>query len=73
MVEEYDSFASNRVLDVVPGLVDKPTVSSKLLYNVKKALDGSVEKHKVRFVAIGFSQVEGIDYNENFAPIERYS
>jgi len=40
---------------------------------VKQAVDGSVEKHKARFVSRGFSQVKGIDYNDNFSPIERYS
>ena len=32
-----------------------------------------MEKHKARFVAHGFLQVEGIDYDETFAPIARYS
>ena len=34
---------------------------------------GSVEKHKAIFVAKGFSQVEGIDYEENFALVARFS
>jgi len=37
------------------------------------ALQGSVEKHKARSVAHGFSQVEGIDYDETFALVARYS
>ena len=32
-----------------------------------------MEKHKARFVARGFSQVEGIDYDETFVPVARYS
>jgi len=48
-------------------------VSSRWLYKVKQVVDGNVEKHKARFVAHGFSQVKGIDYNETFAPIEMYS
>jgi len=40
---------------------------------VKKVVDGSVEKHKARFVACGFSQVERINYDENFSPVARYS
>jgi len=48
-------------------------VRSCWLYKVKKATDGSVEKHRVRFVAHGFSQVEGIDYDKTFSPGLRYS
>ena len=73
MVEEYDSIIQNSVWDVVPRSEDTSMVSSQWLYKVKQAADGSVEKHKARFVARGFSQVEGIDYDETFAPIERYS
>ena len=40
---------------------------------MKHAADGSVEKYKARFVARGFSQKEGIDYEETFAPIARYT
>ena len=39
----------------------------------KHAADGSIEKYKARFVARGFSQKEGIDYEETFAPIARYT
>jgi hypothetical protein len=73
MVEEYDSIVRNSVWDVVPRPEDKSVVSSHWLYKVKQAADGSVEKHKARFVARGFSQVEGIDYDETFAPVARYS
>ena len=40
---------------------------------MKQAADGSVEKYKARFVARGFSQIEGINYEETFAPVARYS
>ena len=32
-----------------------------------------MEKYKAIFVARGFSQIEGIDYEETFAPVARYS
>ena len=39
----------------------------------KHAANGSIEKYKARFVERGFSQKEGIDYEETFAPIARYT
>ena len=37
------------------------------------AIDGSIEKYKEIFVAIGLSQKEGIDYEETFDPVVRYT
>jgi hypothetical protein len=48
-------------------------VSSKWLYKIKHVVDGSTEKHKARFVACGFSQKEGIDYEETFSHVSRYT
>jgi hypothetical protein len=73
MVEEYDSIVKNSVWDIVPRPIDKSVVGSRWIYKVKQAADGSVEKYKARFVARGFSQIEGIDYGETFAPVARYS
>ena len=73
MLEEYNSILTNDVWDVVPQPQGKSVVTSKWIYKVKFVVDGSVEKCKARFVARGFSQKEGIDYDETFAPVARYS
>jgi hypothetical protein len=41
------------------------------VYRTKYASDGSVGRHKGLVDAKGFSQVEGIDYNETFAPVAK--
>ena len=48
-------------------------VTSKWIYKIKHAANGSIEKYKSRFVPWGFSQKEGIEYEETFAPIARYT
>ena len=63
----------NDVWEVVPKLEGKLVVTSRWIYKVKFAADGNTEKHKARFVARGFSQVEGIDYDETFPRVARYT
>ena len=72
MVEEYDSIVRNNAWEIVPRPVGKSVVGSRWIYKVKQADGGSIEKYKARFVAQGFSQIEGIDYEETFAPVASY-
>ena len=51
----------------------KSVVSSKWIYKIKHAADRSIEKYKEIFVARGFSQKEGIDYEEIFALVAWYT
>ena len=55
MIEEYQSIMKNDVWDVVLRLEGKSIVTSKWIYKIKHAADGSIEKYKARFVARGFS------------------
>ena len=73
MIKEYQSIMNNGVWDVVPRPEGKSVVTSKWIYKIKHAADGSIEKYKEIFVAHGFSRKEGIDYEETFAPVARYT
>ena len=52
---------------------DKLVVSSKWIFKTKHSSYVSIEKYKARFVSRGFSQKEGINYEETFAPVARYT
>ena len=73
MVEEYNSIMVNDVWEVVPRPQDRSMVGSRWIYKIKYVADGSVEKYKARFVAKGYAQKEGIDYEETFAPVAKYT
>jgi hypothetical protein len=55
MLEEYMSIIKNNVWDIVSRPKDTSMVSSKWIYKIKHANDGSVEKLKEIFVARGFT------------------
>jgi hypothetical protein len=73
MTEEYQSIIKNNVWEIVPRPKSKNVVSSRWLFKIKHVVDGSIEKYKKRFVPRGFSQKKGIDFEETFAPIARYT
>jgi hypothetical protein len=55
MMEEYQSIMKNDVWDIVLRPEGKSVVTSKWIYKIKQIVDGSIKRHKMRFVARGFS------------------
>jgi hypothetical protein len=51
----------------------KSMAGSRWIFKIKHVADGSIEKYKARFVAKGFSWKEGVDYEETFALVARYT
>jgi hypothetical protein len=63
----------NDVWDIVLRPKGKFVVTSKWIYKIKHIVDGSIERHKMRFVARGFSRVEGKYYEETISHVARYT
>ena len=62
MKEEMSSMASNEVWDLVKLPDNVKDIGCKKVFKTKKDSLGNIERHKVRLVAKGFTQREGIDY-----------
>jgi hypothetical protein len=71
MKEELDQFAKNDVWDLVPRLKGTHVIGTKWVYKNKLNEKGEVVRNKARLVVQGYSQQEGIDYNETFSPVVR--
>eukprot|EP00253_Pinus_taeda_P022369 PITA_22369 len=67
MAKVYESIMKNDVWGVVLRPKGKSVVTLKWLYKIKYGTDGSIEKYIARFVARGFSQKEGEEYDDIFA------
>lgn len=71
MQSEIDVFIARNVFTLVPKPANSKTILCKWHLKKKLNLDGSLKKFKARLVARGFTQREGIDYQETFAPSSR--
>jgi len=69
---EYDAMLLMQVWKVLPKS-EVPTghnlIGTRFVFDVKSNPDGTLERMKARLVAQGFSQVEGVDFNETYAPV----
>ncbi|GJS83640.1 putative ribonuclease H-like domain-containing protein [Tanacetum coccineum] len=71
MQEELLQFKLQQVWTLVDLPNGKRAIGTKWVYRNKKDERGIVIKNKARLVAQGYTQEEGIDYDEVFAPVAR--
>ena len=72
MNSEMASLRENGVYELVDRPKGKKVVKSKWVFRVKTNEKGEIEKYKARVVAKGYSQVEGVDYDQTFSPTVRF-
>ncbi|KAL9987803.1 hypothetical protein ACROYT_G002165 [Oculina patagonica] len=67
MKEEMNSLTENNTFTLSPLPEGKNSVGGRWVYTIKESSNGA-KTYKARYVAKGYSQVRGVDYQETFAP-----
>jgi len=70
MQEELNNFTRNKVWS----LVERPKqniIGTKWVFRNKQDEHGVVTRNKARLVAQGYTQIEGLDFGETYAPVAR--
>src|SRR4051812_34665575 len=72
MHEELNNFTRNKVWSLVARPKENHNViGTKWVFKNKQDEHGQVTRNKARLVAQGFTQIEGLDFGETFAPVAR--
>jgi hypothetical protein len=69
MHEKLEYFERNQVWELVDPPPRCKSIGTKWVWKNKEGEKGEVVRNKSRLVAQGFTQMEGIDYEETFAPV----
>ena len=71
MNEEMMALLQNDTWEIIDLPKRKILVSCRWVFILKCKPDGSLDRHKARLVARGYTQTYGIDYQETFAPVAK--
>jgi hypothetical protein len=70
---EINTLIENDTWEIVPLPHDRTETKGKWVYAMKQSKQEGEVTYKARYVAKGYSQVEGIDYDETFSPTTRFT
>ena len=71
MQDEFNSLQENETWELVPLLPKRKLMQCKWVFQTKIVAYVSDFKYKAILVSKGYSQVQGVDYTETFAPVAK--
>jgi hypothetical protein len=71
MDRELSTLQQAGTWETVPCPTDKNVVDCKWVYRTKYSANGTIDKHKARLVARGFTQIYGVNYLETYSPVAK--
>jgi hypothetical protein len=71
MNDELDQIEKNNTWEMVHRPEGKNVIGSKWIFKNKLNEQGQVVRNKARLVCKGYAQIEGLDFDETFAPVAR--
>ncbi|XP_055388787.1 uncharacterized protein LOC129617699 [Condylostylus longicornis] len=71
--DEFQSMESNRVFSLIPPVENRKPIKLIWVFKNKLNQQGDVVRNKSRLCAQGFTQIAGLDYDQTFASVVRYT
>ena len=71
MKDELDQIEKNQTWELVPRTKGMNVIGTKWIFKNKFNEHGHVTRNKARLVCKGYTQVEGVYFEETFAHVER--
>ena len=70
---EYSSLMEHKTWDLIKSPEGRNIIDSKWVFKVKTNADSKIKRHKASLIARGFTQTAGVDFEEAFSPVVKYT
>lgn len=73
MDDEFRSLVKNQTWQLMKLPEGRKVIDNKWVFKIKEFPNGEIERYKARLVIRGFTQEYGIDYEETFSPVVKFT